>query len=46
MPDHEGHLLRAYILGRNNEVAFVFAVLVVENDDKFSILESSNCGLY
>lgn len=38
MSNHEGHLFRGHSLGSDNEVAFIFAVGGVENDDELSIL--------
>ena len=37
MPDHERHLLRRDGLGGDDEVAFILAVLGVEDDDEFSV---------
>lgn len=33
---HEAHLLRRNILGRDDEVAFILAVLGVKDDDEFA----------
>ena len=34
--DHERHLLRRHLLGRDDEVAFVLAILVVDDDDELA----------
>ena len=40
--DHEGHFLGRDIFGRDDEVAFVFAVRRVEDYDEFAILEGED----
>lgn len=42
MPDHEGHLLGRDVLRRDDEVAFVFAVRRVEDDDELAVLERAD----
>ena len=37
MTDHEGHLLRGYCICCNDEVALIFAVGGVENDDELAM---------
>lgn len=34
----EGHLGRSDGIGRNYEVAFILAILIIENNDEFAIL--------
>ena len=34
--DHERHLLRRHLLGRDDQVAFVLAILVVDDDDELA----------
>ena len=42
MPDHKGHFLRRDIFGCDDEVAFVFAVGGVEDDDEFAVFEGAD----
>ncbi len=44
MPDHESHLLGRDVLRCYDEVAFVFAVGGVEDDDEFAVSEGGNGG--
>ena len=47
MSDHEGHLLGCDGLGCNNEVAFIFAGLGVEDYDEFAFFYKGiviSCG--
>ena len=41
MPDHEGHLLGCDGLGSDDEIAFILAVLGVENNDEVAV----SCGV-
>jgi hypothetical protein len=36
VPEHEGHGLAACLGGSEDEIAFVFTVLVVDDDDEFA----------
>lgn len=42
---HEGHLLGRQILGRDDQIAFVLAVLVVEHDNELATPECLDSGL-
>lgn len=42
MPDHEGHLLGRDVLRRDDEVALVFAVRRVEDDDELAVSERAD----
>lgn len=42
MPDHEGHLLRRDVLGRDDEVALILAVRRVEDDDELAVSECAD----
>ena len=40
---HEIHLFGGYLFCGNNQVAFILAVFVIHNDDKFTFLEIFYC---
>ena len=44
MSDHESHFLGRDVLRCYDEVAFVFAVGGVEDDDEFAVLEGGDGG--
>ena len=37
--EHEVHFLGCYFFGGNDEIAFVFAILIVNHDDEFPFFE-------
>ena len=45
MLEHEVDLLRGYLLGGDNQIAFVLAVLVINDDDELTFLKVGN-GLF
>ena len=46
MLEHKVYLLRCYFFGGDNKVAFVFAVFVVDHNNKFSFTEIGNSLFY
>lgn len=45
MPDEPGHLLRRDFVGCNDEIAFVFSVLIVQHNDKLPLSNVGDCIL-
>ena len=43
VPDHERHLFRRDLGGGDNQIAFVFAVVIVGHDHHFSTFECADC---
>ena len=43
MLEHEVHFLGRYLLGRDDEVALILAVFVINPNDKLSVLKVADC---
>ena len=46
MPDHERHFLCCHVLRCDDEIALIFTVCGIQDDDEFALLESSDGILY